>query len=87
MSFYNYYLDELTKRGLFKEQAEQILERCIQKKDSMQDRWDEPIDSYPRSVLTTIWLNIKDEALDFIKETCPEAWFRPIFEMDIPREL
>lgn len=87
MSFYKYYLNELTTRGLFEEHAEEVLRRCMNKNDSMKDRWDEPIDAYPHPVLITLWFNVKDEALDFIKETCPEAWFRPIFEMSVPEGL
>jgi hypothetical protein len=30
-----------------------------------------------------VWIAVRAEALKFIDETCPEAWYRPMFVDDV----
>lgn len=80
MSFYAHFMKELTVKGMFDDQAKAVMDRVIKVNKSMEGRWDNDISSYPRSVLVVISLSVSDEAVKYIKEECPEAWFRPMFE-------
>ena len=71
----------LIDKGLFEDMAEEIMQQV--KADDinavMTNRWGEPVEGYPGSVLAVLWISTRDTALEWIDENLPNAWFRPLF--------
>lgn len=63
------------------EQSKAVMGRVIAAEwnESMIGRWNDGVDGYPASLLAVLWMTTKDEALKYIDEVCPKAWFRQIF--------
>lgn len=72
----------LVERGLFPDQAKQIMESIITDPDnkSMSDRWSHDIEEYPEPMLKVLWLVTSTHTLNWIDENLPLASFRPLFE-------
>jgi hypothetical protein len=71
----------LINHGLFPEQASEVMRRVRENSDeSMQNRWYDEVEGYPPQLLNILLYTAKQEALDYIDETCPKAWFRPLLE-------
>lgn len=84
MNFYNFFINQLTQRGVFEGQAKLIMDKVIANNPHMDGRWDELTINYPQQLTNIIWISVEQETLEFIKENCPQAWFRPIFDIDHP---
>jgi hypothetical protein len=84
MTFYEFGIKELTSRGMFNYQAVKVIKNVMSGNDLMQSRWNEDISGYPLLIRNFLWMDIEKEALNFIKISCPEAWFRPVFDKDHP---
>lgn len=82
MTFEQAMIKEMTSRGMFPEQAEEIISLYIEQNRApqMQDIWYRSVDKYPREVLVVLWLDVKDFAAEWIRDNLPMAWFRPMFE-------
>jgi hypothetical protein len=72
----------LTENGMFQDQADTVIKRYTETPigDSMKGRWDEDSDAYPSQLMPVVIIGLRHEALTFIIEKCPQAWFRPMFE-------
>lgn len=79
-------VEMLYESGLFKNQAVEIVERAKANvvNESMQNRWQDQAEGYPPQLLAVLWVSVKDHALEWIDENCPQAWFRPLFDNDNP---
>lgn len=42
--------------------------------------WGDDIEGYPDFLMATIKMSVMDTAKDWIKENCPKAFYRPLFE-------
>jgi len=91
MNFYELGIKELTSRGMFDNQAKEVMDRVVEdskNKDSannsMNSRWTDDIDGYPAPMKVVIYMGIEPIALEYIKEKIPEAWFRPMFDKEHP---
>lgn len=92
MNFYEFGVDELKKRGMFESQANEVMDKAVLESHDnensvnreMRDRWGDSIDAYPPMMKALVFMGIEPIALEYIKEKCPEAWFRPIFDKDHP---
>jgi hypothetical protein len=85
MTFYEFFEDKLYNCGMFKDQCKEVLKLAMEDNvlnDTMDNRWNDKISDYPEFLLAIIWLSIKDAALKYIEENCPEAWFKPIFQKE-----
>lgn len=82
MTFKERVIELLYKRGMFQDQAEEVLELAMADpaNEAMKDRWNDHIEGYPPQTLTVLWFSVKRVALDYIIKNCPQAWFRPMFE-------
>lgn len=88
MTFYEYFKEMLGKKGMFPKQAEEVMQRVLAESAKGEDyvlqemghRWGHQIDDYPSVLIPMIMLSIDNVALEYIKENCPEAWFRPMFD-------
>ena len=72
---------ELFDRGLFEDEAKQIL--ALAKSDETlkaMDRWGDDVEGYPPQMLGVIWVGVRRIALKWIVENKPLAWYRPLFE-------
>jgi hypothetical protein len=70
------------ERGMFSEQAEHVFERVVSSdiNASMSHRWNDSVSGYPPVMLNLVLSQTKREALAWIDENAPLAWFRPMFE-------
>jgi hypothetical protein len=77
--------DMLLKRGLSPKDAKKVVENSIPEIDSLnygyRITWDRPYEEYPEIIYSLFFNSIvKKTALEYIKENCPQVWFRPMFE-------
>ena len=72
----------LTRQGMSEHQASEIMKgvKGHRASPSMIPRWNDPADSYTDAALATIWVVVKECALAWIDENCPQAWNRSLFE-------
>ena len=85
MNFYDFCIGELVNRGMFENQAKEVMQRVMTKEnDTMAGRWQDKVSDYPPALKGVIWMGVEHETLEYIKENCPEAWFRPVFDKDHP---
>lgn len=74
----------LTDRGMFDNQADDVLKEAIPQIESLTPdykiTWDRPDSEYPDAVYSVMWLSLRDAALKWIDKNAPQAWFRPMFE-------
>lgn len=92
MNFYENGINKLKENGVPEEYAKKIMQNVI--KDSkenpqsinriMHDRWNEDITDAPPLILNLVYYGIEPFALEFIKERCPDAFFRPVFDKEHP---
>lgn len=63
-------IKEMTSRGMFPEQVEEIISLYIEQNRApqMQDIWYRSVDKYPREVLVVLWLDVKDFAAEWIRD-------------------
>lgn len=80
MNFYDEMLEQLKKRGMFEEQAKEVLEVYMLKDQSMEGRWTDETDGYPPIMKAIVWASLKKDAYEWIEKNCPDAWFKPIFQ-------
>jgi len=72
----------LSDRGMFPNQVEDVFKLASEyyAHNEMVGRWnDKPSDYGQAPIMNIILANVKDIALKYIDETCPEAWFRIAF--------
>ena len=72
---------ELDQRGLARAEAQAVLDRYLQSEVSkpVRDRFNDPVSSYPPSMLVGIWRVIRSTALEWIDEAKPDHFARPMF--------
>jgi len=82
-------IEELTSSGFFPDQAQEVFERLVANpaQASMQGRWNDDYTGYPKSIYAIVLLAVKGIALEYIKEKMPKAWFRPMFDDKMAKEL
>jgi len=73
----------LYKHGLFEQQARKIVDLAIPKinelSDDYQIEWDSDEDVYQEDMYNFLFSLIKPEALKWIDENVPKAWYRENF--------
>ena len=82
-------LEMLTNNGMFDSQAQAVFESAkpLIEVDGYRMTWDRPSDEYPLEMYAVINLILKREALSYIDQNCPRAWFRPMFCDDPQAEI
>ena len=71
------------ERGMFEEQAKEVVELTIPKIDAQDDyktTWDRPANEYPDSLYAVMFLYVKETAKKWIEQNIPQAWFKPMFD-------
>lgn len=69
----------LTDNGMSDKDAASVFDRFKSVNDTMDGRWQDRTADYPSGLLTVLLLGIRQSAVCWIDETCPRAWFRPMF--------
>jgi hypothetical protein len=73
--------ENLNQQGMFPEQVAAVMERVYAAPENapMKNRWNDKPEDYPPAITALAWATVKRHALAYIDETCPQAWFRPLF--------
>lgn len=79
-----YFTQQLCFNGMFPNQAKEVMTRHKESEKTMEGRWHHPMTDYEGPILRVTQMNIWSTALKYIDETCPMAWFRPMFD---PKQL
>lgn len=82
-------IDWLVNNGLSQDEAETVFERAKPEieRDNYRVTWNGPASAYPPALYVVWIMIIKRVALAYIDETCPQAWFRPMFTPDPEAEI
>jgi hypothetical protein len=82
MTFKETMVKAMTSRGMFPNQAMDVINKYIEenKDDSMIGRWNEDVSEYPQNLQAILWMGVKAYAYKWIASNVPEAWFRPMFQ-------
>lgn len=76
-------IEYLTDKGMSSDEAEEVFKRAVPELErSGRITWHRPADEYPDVVYITLFVALRRIALIYIDETCPLAWFRPMFSDD-----
>lgn len=81
----------LYDHGMFPDQAKQVMSVAVPEMDAIlpdyRITWDRPAEEYPEPFYTSGWLTVRKIAAKWIEENCPKAWFRPMFDDDLAKEI
>lgn len=75
--------DMLIQRGMFEDQAKEVIELSIlelnKDADDYKITFDASSDVYPDGLYAAMFITIRPIALKWIDDNKPRAWFRPMF--------
>ena len=65
----------LIERGMFEQQATEVMQRVKTDKasEAMKGRWNDDVSGYPEQLLHVAWYDVKQHALAWIDENAPQA--------------
>lgn len=88
MTFEQFLHDELFNSGLFEQDVQEVLRRVKAAPENkvMEQRWNDDMSGYPIQMKSVALFTARRHALEWIDETCPQAWFRAIFVDAKPEE-
>lgn len=69
----------LFNSGLFEREANAVIERIKAIPSLSTVHWSGNYESYPQEFLAVLWLQVELTTLEWIDNTCPQAWYRPLF--------
>lgn len=71
-----------TQRGMFDSQAEAVVEQMMADPalESMAGRWDDRVSDYPQPMLAVLVMSLRSNAVSWIEENLPKAWYKPMFD-------
>lgn len=75
----------LVERGMFDHDAAEVVREAEQGDPSfvsMKDRMSDDVEEYPAAIFGTLTIALRADALRWIDEHCPAAWYRPIVAGD-----
>jgi len=79
MNIEEWLTQELTTRGLWEEQSAAIMDIIKADKSARGVRWSELVEGYPDAFRGALLMFAGSEAVAWIDENCPRAWFRSVF--------
>lgn len=81
MTWLQWAIAQLVDRGMFETQAKAVMEAAMADpvNEAMQGRWNDAVDGYPPQMQAVCLVSIKSQALKWIDQNCPQAWFRAMF--------
>ena len=83
-----YLITKLEANGLFRSQAEQIVDFAIpQMNDAFEQvspeysvTWDRPSSEYPAAFLNVLFITLKPYVIKWAEKNVPIAWWIPMFQ-------
>lgn len=75
---------EMICRGMSDTQAKEVMDRVQETDTVIADRWNDNYTIYPTNMCVVIWQGVRTEALKYLEETCPKAWFKDMFVSSVP---
>lgn len=78
-------IDHLVSNGMFESQAAQVLNIVKGRNEAMNGHWEDNKADYPDVMLRVIILDANLAAVEWIDENLPNAFFRPMFANQIPK--
>ena len=84
MNFIEKLSADLQSFGMWPDQAKAVIARLTEpagpgEHKPMEGHWHKDVSGYPPMMYRVLWITAKREALKYIDETCPQAFFRPLF--------
>lgn len=79
MSIKDYLTKELTKRGLWPEEAASVVEKVEQGNDAMVGRWNDDTNEYPKELLAVLAIDAYDTARNWLTENKPRHFALTMF--------
>jgi len=81
MTFEEKLMSMIIERGLTIPDAGEIiaLAKVDERIVSMDNRWTDNIEGYPDTMISLLWMSVKDIAVEWIDANCPKAWFRNLY--------
>ncbi len=79
MSIEDYFVDYLFNRGMFENQAKEVMEMVKERNKEMAGRWGDNIQYYPKTVLSLLTFSVNEVAVEWIDKNLPKAWNRDVF--------
>ena len=70
----------LIANGMSDSQAESVISQAKEEMSGTFNNWDSQMDAYSNQLQALIKIAVKGEALSWLIEHKPMAWFRPMFE-------
>lgn len=67
-------------RGMFPDQAKEVVDMTASDNAVMAMRWNGQVEGCPQKMLVIMAMEINHHALALIDAKMPKAWFRPMFE-------
>lgn len=79
----------LYDHGMFPDQAKQVMSIAVTKMliPDYNITWNRPAEEYPEAFYTIGWLLVRKVAREWIEKNCPKAWFRPMFDDELAKEI
>lgn len=72
----------MVDRGMWPEDADTVAKTLVSDKEGeMYGRWNDETDGYPPMMIPIVGVTVQLAALDWIKDHCPKAFYRPMFEV------
>lgn len=72
--------DMLFNAGLFGADLDEVMKRFKAQPHVQAVKFTDHESSYPTPLMATLWTSARRIGLEYIDETCPQAWFRSEFE-------
>lgn len=79
MTFQEFAEKFLEERGMFPNQAEQVIQHVKANHPEMELRWSDNVSGYPPVMQDVIATTLQSEGLAWIDRNLPMAWYRPMF--------
>ena len=74
----------LINSGMFDVDAEVVMQIVMNDdaNKAMEGRWNDSVEGYPDVLFNVLWASVCINAVEWIDENKPLAWYRPLFVLD-----
>jgi len=81
MTFKEWLIGLLIKHGMWPKDANTVFEviKADPANKSMSQRWGDSVEDYPDAIKTVLWIDAKQNALEWIDTNQPQAFYRSMF--------
>jgi len=79
-TFKDHVLHYLVTSGMWADQAEAVFDLYEVDMPEMNGIWNDNVAGYPPQMIAVTLLGLDRIAYKYVKENCPNAWYKPMFE-------